>query len=88
VDQVIGKRGEIVRVDAGDICADIGKQTPAHGGGQALADFDYTEARQQRHRRPRSHDIRLGLLIPIITTRNPVMTAIATQKDREGRVTH
>ena len=33
-----------VRVDAGDIGADIGEQPPADGGGEALADLDNAEA--------------------------------------------
>src|SRR5215469_11565759 len=45
--EIIGERGRIVRVDADDIDADISKETPAHGGGQALADLDYAEPCQQ-----------------------------------------
>src|SRR5215472_15598807 len=36
--EIVGERGRIIGVDAGDVGSDIGKQTPAHGGGQAAAD--------------------------------------------------
>ena len=45
--EIVGERGRIIGVDAGDIGADIGKQTPAHGGGQALADLDHAKPCQQ-----------------------------------------
>src|SRR5215472_17230544 len=45
--EIAGKRRRIVRVDARDIGADIGKQSPARGGGHALADLDHSKPRQQ-----------------------------------------
>ena len=36
----------IVRVDAGDPGADIGEETPAHGGGQPVADLNDLKPRQ------------------------------------------
>jgi hypothetical protein len=39
----------IARVEAGDPGADIGEETPAHGGGQPVADLHDLKSRQQRH---------------------------------------
>jgi hypothetical protein len=47
--EIGGKRGRLVWVDAVNIGADIGKETPAHGGGQTVTDLHDPEACQQCH---------------------------------------
>ena len=45
--EIFRQRRGSVRIDAGNVGTDIRKKPSAHGGGQARADLDHTEASQQ-----------------------------------------